>query len=260
MGYEIADDSGDTSIRDRQTVSTGACAFPTTQWRIVVDAGGSPSLQSREALAALCSSYWKPLYAFLRRSGNDVHTSEDLVQGFFARLIEKQDLEDARPTKGRFRSFLLASLKHFAENQRDRERAKKRWGNEIAIPLDVAIAEQRYSIELSSALTPDQLYEKHWAMTVLDQVLAKLRQESLDNGVLKRFERLQTFLYEKNHDGDSYAKAAVDLGLSEAAFRKAIQRLRARFAELLRSEIAQTVSRIEEIDDEIQGLIQALSY
>ena len=212
--------------------------------------------EARAALSSLCETYWPPLYAFLRRSGCSPQEAEDLVQGFFARLLEKGDLGQATPQRGRFRSFLLASLKHFLANQRDRDRAVKRGGRLRVIPLEAATAESRLGADVSHAATPDAAFDRQWAVTLLDRVRCQLREEHQACGKQHRFERLEPLL--GGEAAGSYQDAARDLELSEGAVKVAVHRLRQRFGELLRAEIAQTVGGEAEIDDEIRDLFEAL--
>lgn len=236
------------------------CEFPTTHWSVVVAAGEQSSPESKAALVALCGVYWEPLYGFIRRKGYDSHTAQDLTQSFFARLLEKDYLEVVDREKGRFRSFLLTALRHFLANEWDRATAKKRGGRQVRIRLDLEMAEHRYAVEPAHQLTPERLFEKRWALTLLNQVFAKLRQEFVRVGLSKRFERLQPFLTEKKKSSGSYAEVAANLHITEAAVRQAVHRLRERFRELLHSEIAQVVASPEEVDDEIHNMLRALSY
>ena len=219
---------------------------------------GTDSPQAHEALETLCRNYWYPLYAFVRRQGHSPHDAQDLTQAFFARLLEKNYLADVQREKGRFRSFLLASLKHFLANEWDRERALKRGGGRKLIALDEDSAESRYKLEPKDDLSADKIYERRWALTLLDQVLSKLRREFEIDGKLDHFEILKPYL-SAGRTSVSYAQAADKLGMNEGAIKVAVHRLRKRYRELLRAEIAQTVATASEVDAEIRYLFAALS-
>jgi RNA polymerase sigma factor (sigma-70 family) len=219
---------------------------------------GTDSPQAHQALEALCGNYWYPLYAYVRRQGHSAHDAQDLTQAFFARLLEKNYLADVQREKGRFRSFLLASLKHFLANEWDREQALKRGGGKRLIALDEDSAESRYKLEPKDEVSADKIYERRWALTLLDQVLAKLRGEFEKDGKLQQFETLKQYL-SAGRTSVSYAQAADKLGMNEGAIKVAVHRLRKRYRELLRAEIAQTVATASEIEEEIRYLFAALS-
>jgi RNA polymerase sigma factor (sigma-70 family) len=231
--------------------------FATTHWSLVLAARTGRSAESRNALEALCDAYWFPLYAFIRRQGYAAEEARDLTQGYFARLIERRDLEDVRPELGRFRSFLLASVKHFLSNELDRERAKKRSPGPPLVSLDAQDAEVRYRFEPVDALTPETLFERKWALTVLERTLGRLGEEWNEGQRAQRFEALRTHL-----SGDapaaSYRDVGETLGMSEDAVKITVHRLRRRFGELLRDEIADTVREPGEVDDEIRYLLGVL--
>jgi RNA polymerase sigma-70 factor (ECF subfamily) len=231
--------------------------FETTQWSLVLAARTGNSAESRIALEALCEAYWFPLYAFIRREGHAAEEARDLTQGYFARLVERRDLKDVRPELGRFRSFLLVSVKHFLSNELDRERAKKRSPGPPLVSLDAQDAENRYRFEPVDALTPETLFERKWAMTVLERTLGRLGEEWNRGQKEERFEALRPHL-----TGDapaaSYRELGETLGMSEEAVRVAVHRLRRRFGELLRDEIADTVGEPGEVDDEIRYLLGVL--
>jgi RNA polymerase sigma-70 factor (ECF subfamily) len=231
--------------------------FATTRWSLVLEARDGVSSAAHEALAELCDAYWFPLYAFVRRQGHGPDDAADLTQGFFTRLMEKDYLQDVRPEAGRFRSFLLASLKHFLYNEWDRRHAQKRGGQVTKLSLDAELAENRYSVEPVAAQTPEDLYERQWALTVLERALAQLAAEIPSEQHL-RFERLRPHLI-GDEQGASYAEIAAELGLSESGVKVAVHRLRQRFGTTLRREIGQTVSNPEEVDDEIRHLLTSLS-
>jgi RNA polymerase sigma-70 factor (ECF subfamily) len=215
---------------------------------------GAPD-EMRRGLAELCQTYWYPIYAFIRRDGADAEQAMDLTQGFFARLLEKGDLADVDRSRGRFRSWLLASVKHFVANERDRERASKRGGGRAAISIDAADAESRYRLEPAEALTPEKIFERRWAMTLLAQVLDVLRQEWESAGRGRQFEALKECL--GGGEGGNQ-KAAGELGMSDAAVRMAVHRLRRRYREILRERIAQTVDTPEQVEEEIAFLFGAV--
>jgi RNA polymerase sigma factor (sigma-70 family) len=227
--------------------------FAATRWTMVLSAVGQGNRTGSRALAELCQCYWRPLYAYLRWQGFNVEEAEDLTQEFFARLLDHNGLATVDPGKGKFRSFLLASLKHFLANERDRARALKRGGGLPPIPLDALSAEKRRQIEPTDDLSPDKAFERQWALTVLDQALSRLRTEFSMAGKEALFEELKGFL---TGDGRADAHTAVGgrCGMSEGAVKVAVHRLRRRYRDLLREEIAQTVGNPEEVDDEIRNL------
>jgi RNA polymerase sigma-70 factor (ECF subfamily) len=212
----------------------------------------------RAALAELCELYWPPLYSYARRQGHSVEDAQDLTQAFFARLLEKHSVEVADPKRGRFRSFLLASFKHFASNERDRDQAKKRGGGQSPIALEFDAAEARYAAEPASSLTPEALFEQQWAKDMLDRVFAILRVECVTVGREAAFDRVKDLLAGERSPG-GYARIASTLGTTEGAIKVLVHRLRRRFRDLLREEIRGTVSEDSEIDDEIRHLTSVLS-
>jgi RNA polymerase sigma factor (sigma-70 family) len=232
--------------------------FVTTLWSVVTAAGGESSATTRSALAELCRAYWYPLYAYVRRQGYGAHDAEDLTQGFFAWLLESDHLRVADPERGKFRSFLLARLKNFLSDERKKARAQKRGGGQPLVSLDAQSAEERYHQEPATQQTPERIFDQRWAMTVLEQAVARLRAEYVAADRTELFEALKHF-----QSGDapsaSYRDVAVRLGLSESAVKSAIFRLRQRHRELLRAEIAQTVTTPDEADDEIRYLISVLA-
>jgi len=232
--------------------------FPTTEWSLVLTAGYAQTAESRKALASLCERYWYPLYAYVRRSGYDVEDAQDLVQGFFAELLDKGFLRKANEDLGRFRSFLLGSLKYHILNERRRERAQKRGGGQTAVSLDFEAAEGRYRLEPADPSTPARVFEKRWALSLLDLTLGKLREEFVQEGKPEIFDRYKAFL---SFDGppEPYLEVAAELGTSVGTVKSAIHRLRKRFADLMRAEIARTLARPEDIDDEIQHIFSVLS-
>ena len=227
--------------------------FLTTHWSVVLNARAADSKKAKAALESLCRAYWYPLYAFVRRQGQSPHDAEDLIQGFFAQCIEKNYLHTADQQKGRFRSFLLVALKRFLANEWDRARTRKRGGDRQIISLD---AEERYAAEPADSLTPDKLFERRWALTLLENVLEKLKAEQAAAGRLAIFSELQPVLTSR---GTPYTELAKRLGLTESAVKVAVHRLRQRYRELLEAEIADTVSSPAEIAEERRYLLRVLS-
>jgi RNA polymerase sigma-70 factor (ECF subfamily) len=232
--------------------------FETTRWSLVLAAADGATPQADEALAALCATYWYPLYAFIRRRGHDPDRAADLTQGFFTRLLEKEDLRSVDPSKGRFRAFLLAACKHFLANEHDRQTAQKRGSGRCPVSIDRRDAEGRYLAEPAHDLTPERLFERRWALGLLEQSLDQLGRESRQAGKGELYERLKSIL--TGAEGVvSYAQVGTGLGMSEAAVKKAAQRLRQRYREILRERIAGTVDDPGEVDDEIRTLFVVLS-
>jgi len=231
--------------------------FHTTQWSRVVAANWDDSPQSRAALAALCETYWPPLYAFVRRSGYSPADAEDLTQAFFARLLERNSLRAADRQRGRFRSFLLGAIKHFLANQRKATRAQKRGGGRQLRTLDFALVEAAYAMEPSNGQTPQRLFDRHWALMLLTQGWRRLEEEQRQAGKAEQFACLQSFLV-GGDEQSTYRIAAHQLETTEAAVKMAVHRLRKRYREVLRDEIGQTVADPGEIDDEIRQLFAVL--
>jgi RNA polymerase sigma-70 factor (ECF subfamily) len=233
--------------------------FVTTHWSVVLAARPADSSRARQALETLCRTYWYPLYAFARRVGHSPHDAEDLVQSFFARCLEKNYLDAADQAKGRFRSFLLLALKRFLANEWDKQRAQKRGGGAPLIALDALTAEERYGLEPAQHLSADRLFERRWALTLLEQVLERLRAEQAEAGRLTQFEQLKEALIGGGGRDAPYARLAEQLGTSEAAVKVAVHRLRRRYRELLEAEIAHTVGTPEDVADERRYLLAVLS-
>jgi RNA polymerase sigma factor (sigma-70 family) len=231
--------------------------FATTHWSLVLAAGDRHSPQAEEALSALCAAYWYPLYAYVRRHGHSPEQAEDLTQEFFARLLEKDFLRNVDPEKGKFRAYLMACFRHFLANERDRPLAQKRGGGKTHLSLNFPDAEARYNLEPAHELTPEKLYERQWALTLLDQVLNRLRDESVREGHGRLFDTLKIFLTGES-PSLSYEQVGRTLGLSVGAVKVAVHRLRRRYRELLREEIGRVVGDPSEIDAEIQALFVAL--
>ncbi len=231
--------------------------FATTHWSLVLAARDRAEPGAADALASLCALYWYPLYAYVRRRGHGADEAHDLTQEFFTRLLTKDFLAGVDRGKGKFRSFLLAACNHFLANERDRARAKKRGGGRPVLSLDAADAEGRYRAEPAGGLSPEQLFERRWALALLEQVMTRLRGEFEAKGKGRQFERLRGSLV--GEKGAGYRRAADELGLSEGAIKVAVHRLRQRYRELLREEIGRTVGGPEEVDEEVRALFAALS-
>jgi DNA-directed RNA polymerase specialized sigma24 family protein len=231
-------------------------AFVTTHWSMVLAARGQ-SPAAEQALENLCRTYWRPLYGFVRYEGYSPAEAEDITQGFFALLLERKDFQSVHQEKGRLRSFLLASLKHFMANERRRAMTLKRGGGRVPIPLEGLRAEGSAEFERSDTLSADRLYDRRWALTVLDRVFARLQDESAGSGNAGLIERLSKLL-SGEPDQPSHAEIAREFGMTENAVKQASHRLRQRYRQLLREEVAQTVATPAEIEDELRDLIAAL--
>jgi RNA polymerase sigma-70 factor (ECF subfamily) len=245
-------------MTNSQTIHTapGSSQFPTTRWTLVVAAGDPNRKEARSALVSLCENYWYPLYAYLRRRGYPTDQAQDLTQEFFIRVLEGRYLNRTDPEKGRFRAFLLTSLKFFVADVGDRNRAQKRGGGAL-LPLEFPSGEERYQREPSHDETPERIFERRWALSVLDRVVEKLRDEFVRHGRPEHFERLKVFLL--GHSDASYATLASEMHTSEGALKVAIHRLRKRYRELFRQEIADTVADPAEVESELRFLADALT-
>jgi RNA polymerase sigma factor (sigma-70 family) len=232
--------------------------FATTRWSLVLAAGHKTDAGSAEALARLCEMYWYPVYAFIRRQGYRPEEGADLTQEFFARVLEKNYFHDADPARGRFRAFLCASIRHFLSNERDRARTLKRGGSEPPISLDVEAAEGTYRVEPRDDLTPEKLFDRRWALILLERVLVHVRDAHVSAGKGEVFDHLKGFLT-GDSTGVPYADIAKALGMNEGAVKVAVHRLRRHFRETLIQEIAETVSDPADIDGEIEYLLNAVS-
>jgi len=233
-------------------------SFPTTRITLIHAARSGSGTQAQEALAALCRAYWYPIYAYVRRLGYPADEAEDLTQGFFTRVLEKHYLRDFQRERGRFRSFLLVSLKHFVANERDWAQAQKRGGAQTVLPLDDVLqdAERRYSLEPRDSVTPERIFERQWALAVLTRVQDLMVQEAAAAGTHAQFERLKGLLV--GEDDIGYRALAAELDTTEGALKVAVHRLRQRFKERLREEIAETVASPDEVGDELRYLLAAL--
>ena len=237
----------------------GGGQFTPTHWSVVLAAAGhADSTHARDALEKLCRNYWLPIYVFVRRQGHNAHDAQDLTQEFFARLLEKNFLAGVQREKGRFRSFLLASVKHFLANEWDKARAQKRGGGQVPISINSEVAENSFGLEPVDTLTADRIFERRWALALLEVVLRRLREEYTRDGKEKQFNELKSTLTEASRAAP-YAVIAARLGTSEGAVKVAAHRLRQRYRELLRAEIADTVANPGEVDDEIRNLFAALA-
>ena len=242
-----------------QTMHTfgGASRFATTQWTLVLAAAGDPRRkEARSALVSLCENYWYPLYAYLRRRGYPADQAQDLTQEFFIRVLEGRYLDRADPEKGRFRSFLLTSLKFFVADEEDRQRAHKRGGGAI-VPLEFSSGEDRYQHEPAHDETPERIFERRWALSVLDRVVEKLRDEFVQHGRAEHFEKLKVFLL--GQSDAPYVALAREMHISEGALKVAIHRLRKRYRDLFRQEIADTVADPAEVESELRYLAAVLA-
>ena len=232
--------------------------FATTRWSVVLRAAKQGDRSAGDALSWLCGQYWFPLYAYVRRRIADANEAQDLTQEFFARLLEKNVLDHAVPERGRFRSFLLTSLKNFLANEWNRAHAQKRGGRCSLLALDLDLGESRFSQEPAHDLTPERLFEREWALTLLDLVVARLEAEFVAAGKARHFELLKDALA-GGRERLAYPEIAAELGLSEAAARQAAHRLRDRYRELLRAEVAETVGDPDEVNDEIRRLFETFA-
>ena len=241
--------SGDFDAGDSQ--------FHTTRWSMIVQAAGQGAESSSAALADLCSAYWYPVYAFIRRRGHSADDARDLAQDFFATLLEKGYLADVDPERGRFRAFLLTAVSRFVIKQHEKATAQKRGGGQRPLSLDFDDGETRYQREPSHDWTAERIFARRWAMTLLDRTVAALRHEHEQTGKLAQFEALKVFL-----TGEAGApplrQIAQRLGTTEGAVKVAVHRLRQKYRETLRGEIAQTVATPEDVDDELRLLMTAL--
>lgn len=233
-------------------------SFETTRWSLVVAAGGDDPSAARAALAALCETYWYPLYAYVRRRGANADDARDLTQGFLTSLLERRDFQRLDQERGRFRAFLLASLKHFLANDVARRDAQKRGGGVVLLPLAFDEAEGRYRFEPVEPGTPETLYERRWALTVIERVLVRLREEWEADARGAEFDELKACLLGQGPAG-GYAAIAEKLGSTEGAVKVAVHRLRRKFQAELRRDIVETISDPGEVEDEIRYLIRALA-
>ena len=231
--------------------------FVTTRWSVVLTAGQSDSVPARLALEKLCQTYWFPLYAYARRRGHSPEDAQDLTQGFFARLLEGKAIERADQQKGRFRSFLLTAMNHYMADEWDKARAQKRGGGAVNVPLQLDTAETRYGLDPADHTTPEQIYERRWAVALLEEVLRRIAQEYKDDGKAEAFAALNPCLV-GDRNAQPYAELAMKLNVSEGTVKSAVHRMRQRYRQLLREEIAHTVAEPHEIDEELRHLFAVL--
>jgi RNA polymerase sigma-70 factor (ECF subfamily) len=233
-----------------------AGAFVTTHWSVVLSAQEKDAARSAEALELLCRSYWYPLYAFVRRQGHSPHDAQDLTQGFFARLLEKDYLKSAAQAKGKFRTFLLVALKRYLANEWDRQHAAKRGGFSQVISIDQELAEARFASEPFDSVQPDLVFDRQWAIALLERTMKRLEQEYMSTGRSKLFETLRGLLTREDA-ASPYAELASRLNLTESAVKMAVYRLRGRYREILHAEIAETVASAQQVEEEIRELFAA---
>ncbi|HXW06378.1 MAG TPA: sigma-70 family RNA polymerase sigma factor [Vicinamibacterales bacterium] len=251
--------TGDSKTPQAETTLhtlAGGSDFPTTRWTLVIAAADSRRTEARSALVSLCESYWYPLYAYVRRRGYPADQAQDLTQEFFIRVVEGRYLDRADPEKGRFRAFILSSLKFFLADEADRSRAQKRGGGKV-LSFEVSSGEDRYQREPAHNETPERIFERRWALSLLERVVDRLRSEFVQQGRVDHFNRLKAFLLDQ---ADApYAALAREMGTSEGALKVAIHRLRKRYRELFRQEIAETVADAGEVESELRYLVAALT-
>jgi RNA polymerase sigma factor (sigma-70 family) len=250
---------GSVTTAERPTATRTAAApavFVTTHWSVVLTAAEKDTTRAQEALGYLCRMYWYPIYHFVRRQGHSVHDAQDLTQEFFARLLEKNWIAHADQSRGRFRSFLLLVLKRFLAGEWHKAHAQKRAGDRC-VPLPLDTAETRYAREPADTATPEQAFEKQWALTLLETVLGQLRAEYEQDGKGRWFEALKPCLL-GSRESQPYAELAVTLAKSEGAVKVAVHRLRERYRERLKAEIANTVASPADVDAELRHLFRVL--
>ncbi|APZ93626.1 RNA polymerase sigma factor [Fuerstiella marisgermanici] len=235
-----------------------ADGFHTTQWSVVLAAGDDQrGSHSHRALESLCQTYWSPLYAYVRHKVRDEHLAQDLTQTFFERLLEKETLATADPQRGRFRTFLLTACERFLINEWQKDNAIKRGGGRRTLSLDFDAVEARYSLEPQDRLTAEVVFERQWVIALIDSVLAQLRQEYVDRNQAKHFDWLKPYL--TGGGRQTYAALAETMNSTEAAVKIAVHRLRTRYRDQIRSEIAQTVASPDDVEDEIRRLFEVLA-
>ena len=245
--------------QDDHSPADAAGRFRTTSWSVVLLSAQSRAPGSADALAELCRLYWYPLYGFVRYRGHAPHDAQDLTQGFFQHLLEHKALRHVDPLKGKFRSFLVASVQNFLSNEAERARCLKRGGDRDFVPIDAASAEERYRLEPVERLTAETIFDARWAITVLGEAMNRLRKEYVASGKKTTFEALEPFLDPVNSkELPSYEQVAAGLQVSLSAVKTLIHRLRKQYTSLLREEVARTVSDPVEVDDEIHALCKAI--
>jgi RNA polymerase sigma-70 factor (ECF subfamily) len=233
--------------------------FPSTSWTLIAAAAGPrPEASVHRALEALCHAYWRPLYVYARRQDYPAEDAADLVQGYFAKLLEKDYLQEARRERGRFRSFLIASFRHYLSNERDRERAVKRGGAAPRLIVSVEDAERLYALETPRDLSPERVFERQWALTVLERAMSSLRREAEEKNMLRVFELAHAGFMD-GKDNVRYAARALALNMSAGALKVQVHRMRKRLQRALRDEIAETVGSADEVEEELRFLIRAIA-
>src|SRR6478672_5884101 len=252
----MTDEAGNTTGRNTMYTLVGPSDFPTTRWTLVIAAADSQRKEARSALVSLCEGYWYPLYVYIRRRGYAADQAQDLAQDFFVRVLEGRYLDRADPEKGRFRAFILTSLKFFLADERDRHRAQKRGGGNV-LSREISSGEERYQRDPAHNETPERIFERRWALLVLDRVVDRLRAEFVQHGRLDHFNRLKGFLLDQAET--PYAALAHEMRTSEGALKVAIHRLRKRYHDLFRQEIAETVADPAEVEPELRYLAAALT-
>lgn len=230
--------------------------FDTTHWTVIAAAADRESLEARAALVTLCSTYWHPVYVFIRRSGQDEEAARDLTQAFFALVLEKNYFGDAKRERGRFRTFLLTAVAHFLSNERDRERALKRGAGVEVLPLDTDDGERSYTVEPVDDVTPERLFERRWAHTVLGEAVSRLRREYERTQKRDWFDRLKPLL--TSQAPGAYAQLAAEFGATEGSLRVMVHRMRRQFRTVLRETVAETVRHLDDVDGELRYLLAAL--
>ena len=230
--------------------------FTTTRWSLILAAADPRSSSAHEALSSLCEIYWMPVYAFVRRTGASVEDARDLTQAFFTTVLEKGYFKHAQRERGRFRTFLLTAVAHFLSNQRKADRALKRGGGQVVLSLDVDDGERRYQLEPADTMTPERLFDRRWALAVLDHAMARLSAQYVTPDRRKVFTTLKSFL--GGHEPESYSAAAASLSLTEGSFRVTLHRFRKQFAASLRDVVQETVERPEEVEDELRYLLKVV--
>jgi RNA polymerase sigma factor (sigma-70 family) len=243
---------------DQEAGGKAQSVFATTHWSVVLAAGQGNSPPAQRALETLCRGYWYPIYVYVRRKGHGPDEAQDLTQEFFTQLIAKEHLRLADREKGKFRTFLLAMLDYFLAREWSRAHRQKRGGQSLFISLDEQTPEERYRLELADTDTPEKKFLRQWALTVLEQAMNALEHECRENGKSALFSQTKELL-SSERDGATYAEIARRLNMGEGATRMAVHRLRRRYGELLRNEIAQTVNGLEEVEEEMRFLLSAVS-
>jgi RNA polymerase sigma factor (sigma-70 family) len=245
------------AANDISSIPEGGGVFATTRWSVVLRAGDGNLPEAQAALARLYQTYRYPLYAYVRRQGRHHEAAQDIVQDLFLRLQQKAQLSSVEPEKGRFRSYLLAAVNHLLANEWHKIRRQKRGGGQVPLSLEDLQAEQRYNLEPATTETPEGLFDRRWALALLEQVMLRLEEEWRAVDKTEAFEAMRGFL-SGDQDAPAYAETGVRLGMSEGAARVAVHRLRQRYRDLLRDEIAQTVASTGDVEDELRHLLSAL--